>query len=125
MSTLEDRYGTRRRPRWFWPAVAAVGVLVGIAWAAWVAFQDRPVTAEVYGYEVTSPTETVATLEVRRPDPVAVRCSVYAQAVDHAVVGERTVDLEPGTQQRVRVEVPIVTEREAVTAVLRSCRTID
>ncbi len=93
MSTLDERYGRRTTRRWVWPTVTAVGVALGIVWAAWVALDTEPVTAEVHGYAVESPARTVATIEVRRPDPVPVRCTVYAQALDHSVVGERTVDV--------------------------------
>ncbi|MEH3034688.1 MAG: DUF4307 domain-containing protein [Aeromicrobium erythreum] len=68
MTDLADRYGTRRRPRWVWWVVAAVGVSFGVAWAAWIAFQPRPVTATVYGYDVRSDTSTVVKLDVRRSD---------------------------------------------------------
>ena len=125
MTSLDVRYGRRQTRRWLWPVVTAVGVLVGVAWAAWVAFDRDPVTAEIHGYAVESDTRIVATLDVRRPEPVAVRCTVYAQALDHSVVGERTVDVPAGSRQRTRVELPITTEREAVTAVLRTCQVTD
>ena len=125
MSTLDARYGRRTTRRWLWPTVTAVGVVLGIAWAAWVALDTEPVTAEVHGYAVESPARTVATIEVRRPEPVPVSCTVYAQALDHSVVGERTVEVPAGTRERTRVEVPISTEREAVTAVLRTCQLSD
>lgn len=125
MSTLDERYGRRTtRRRWLWPVVAAVGVLVGVAWAAWVALDSDVVAGEVRSYVVESDTRVLATIDVRRPEPVPVRCSVYAQALDHSVVGERTVDVPPGTRERTRVEVPITTEREAVTAVLRTCQVL-
>jgi hypothetical protein len=125
VSTLDERYGRRTTRRWLWPVVSAVGVLVGVAWAAWVAIDTAPVTAEVYGYTVESDTRVVATVDVRREEPVAVRCTVYAQSLDHSVVGERTVDVPAGTQERTRVQVPITTERKAVTAVLRTCQALD
>lgn len=125
MSTLDTRYGRRTRRRWLWPAVTAVGVLLGVAWAAWVALDTDPVSGVVHGYEVESPTRVVVTLDVRRPDPVPARCTLYAQSLDHSVVGERTIDLPAGTRQRTRVTLPITTEREAVTAVLRTCQVLD
>jgi hypothetical protein len=124
VSTLDERYGRRTRRRWLWPVVATVGVLAGVAWAAWVALDTAPVTAEVHGYTVESDTRIVATVDVRREEQVAVRCTVYAQSLDHSNVGERTVDVPPGTRERTRVEVPITTERKAVTAVLRTCQAL-
>lgn len=124
MSTLEERYGRRRTRRWLWPVVAAVGITLGVVWAAWVAMNGSPVSGEVHGYVVESETRVVATLDVQRSDAVAVRCGVYAQAEDHSVVGERTVDIPAGSSSRVRVDVPLTTERKAVTAVLRTCQVL-
>lgn len=122
MSTLDSRYGTRRTPRWFWPVFSAVAITLGVVWAAWIAFGDRPVSADVYGYDVVSETRTVITIDVRRPEPVAVSCTVQAQALDHSVVGERTVEIAPSDRQRTRLEIDVDTERRAVAGVLRTCR---
>ncbi len=124
MSTdLTARYGTRRRPRWTWWVVAAVGVGAGVAWAAWVAFQPRPVTATVWAYDVQSDTRTVVTLDVRRSDDDPARCTVYVQAEDHGVVGERTVDVAPSGRKVTRIEIPVETERRGVNGILRTCET--
>ena len=125
MSALDQRYGTRQRPRWLWYVVAAVGIALGVVWAAWIAFQDRPVTAEVWGYDVIDDTTTVVTLEVLRPEPLDVTCTVYVQAEDHGIVGERTVDVPAGTARVQRIDVDVETERRAVTGVLRGCATAD
>jgi hypothetical protein len=124
-STVAARYGTRKRPRWLWPAIAAVGIAIGIAWAAWVAFQPRPVTAKLYGYEVVDAHHVKVTLDIRRPDPVRVRCTVYAQSADHDIVGERTVEVPGGTREKTRFPVTVETERKAVTGVLRMCESLD
>ncbi|MGJ9413028.1 DUF4307 domain-containing protein [Aeromicrobium sp. CF4.19] len=122
MSTLDDRYGTRRAPRWFWPVFAAVGIALGVAWAAWVALDEAPVSAELYAYEVVSDSRTVVTLDVRRPEPVAVTCTVQAQALDASVVGERTVELDASERPSIRLEIDIETQSRAVTGILRTCR---
>ena len=109
MTDLSTRYGTRRRPRWFWPAIAAAGIAVGIAFAAWVGFQDKPVTGRLWGYDVVT------------PEPIAVRCTVYAQAYDHSIVGEKTVDVAPSDTEKTRITIDVETERKAVTGVLRTC----
>lgn len=121
MTDLSTRYGARQRPRWFWPAIAAVGITLGIAFAAWVGFQKDPVTARLWGYEVTSATQVKVKVDVVRPDPLAVTCTVYAQAADHSIVGEKTVEVAPAPQEKVRVFIDIETERKAVNGVLRTC----
>jgi hypothetical protein len=125
VTDLSDRYGTRRSRRWLWPVVAAVGIAIGVAWAAWVAFQPRPVTAELYGYDVVDDHRVDITLNVRRPDPIAVECTVYARASDHAIVGEKTVTVPAEDDELVRVPITLETERRAVTGILRTCESPD
>lgn len=121
MTDLGARYGTSKRPRWFWPLIAAIGITIGIAFAAWVGFQDKPVTARVWGYDVIDDHRVTVKLDVVRPDPLDVQCTVYAQAADHSVVGEKTVDLPASEQEETRISIDVETERRAVTGVLRTC----
>lgn len=125
MTDLSTRYGSQQRPRWFWPTIAAIGISLGVAFAAWVGFQKDPVSAQVWGYDVVSDSQVVVNLDVARPDPVAVECTVYAQAADHSIVGEKTVDLPASEQEEVRVKIDIQTERRAVNGVLRTCVVVD
>jgi hypothetical protein len=126
VTDLSARYGTSGRPRWLWPVVAAVGIAIGVAWAAWVAFQPQPVSARVYGYDVIDDHHVDITLTVHRSDPRQVaRCTVYAQAQDHAIVGEKTATIPAGSRENSRVKIALQTERRAVTGVLRTCETSD
>ena len=125
MTDLSARYGTRRRPSWLWPAIAAFGITIGVAFAAWVGFQDDPVTGRLWGYDVVDDHRVTVTLDVIRPDPLDVRCTVYAQAADHSIVGEKTVDLPASDNEKVRLTIDIDTERRAVTGVLRMCEPAD
>ena len=65
------------------------------------------------------------TLDVHRPDPLAVRCTVYAQAEDHSIVGEKTVTVPADDREDVRVSISLETERRAVNGVLRTCQSAD
>jgi hypothetical protein len=121
VTDLDARYGATRRPRWLWPAVAAIGITLGIAFAAWVGFQKDPVTGRLWGYDVVSAQQVSIKLDVIRPDPLAVTCTVYAQAADHSIVGEKTVDIPASEREKVRVLIDIETERKAVNGVLRTC----
>lgn len=125
MSALDDRYGRRRRPRWLWPIVAAVGIGLGVAWAAWAGFQPKPVSAVLHSYDVTSDTSVTLTLEIHTPEPITVTCDVYAQAADHSIVGERTIRFAPSSVQTVREKVRVATVERAVTGVLKSCQPAD
>lgn len=108
-----------------WPAVAAVGITLGVAFAAWVGFQKDPVTGRLWGYDVIDDKQVTITLDVIRPDPLAVRCTVYAQSADHTIVGEKTFDIPASNKEKVRVSTTIETERRAVTGVLRTCIAAD
>ncbi len=121
MTDLGARYGTSNRPRWFWPLIAAIGITIGIVFAAWVGFQDKPVTARVWAYDVVDDHVVTVSLDVVRPDPLDVQCTVYAQAADHSVVGEKTVEVFASQQEQTRISIDIETERRAVTGVLRTC----
>ncbi len=104
---------------------AAVGITIGIVFAAWVGFQDKPITARVWGYDVVDDHKVTVKLDVVRPDPLDVQCTVYAQAADHSIVGEKTVDLAATDEDEIRISVDIETERRAVTGVLRACEAAD
>jgi hypothetical protein len=120
MSDLDSRYGRRGPRRWIWPVVAVIGIVTLVAWAAWVAFQPRPVDAVLWGYDVLDDHRVRVTLEIHRPEPLTVQCTVYAQAEDHTTVGERTIDVP--ADKRTRIRAVITTERRAVNGVLRGCR---
>jgi hypothetical protein len=122
VTDLDARYGRRSPRRWILPIVATLGIGGLIAWAAWTAFQPRPIRAVLWGYEVRGEHSVQVTLDVFRPKPLAVQCTVYAQANDHAIVGERTLRLSPGSQEKTRVRADITTERRAVNGVLRGCQ---
>ena len=124
-SDLDARYGRRTPRRWIWPVIATVGVAAAVAWAAWVAFQPRPVHGVLWAYEVLGEHHVQVTLDLHRPEPLAVTCTVYAQAQDHSVVGERTITVPPVAKENTRVRTVITTERRAVNGVLRGCRPLE
>jgi len=102
--------------------VAVIGIVAAVAWAAWAAFQPRPVHGVLWGYTVLDDHRVQVTLDIHRAEPVAVECTVFAQAMDHSVVGERTILVPRGTPEDTRVKAVITTERRAVNGVLRGCR---
>lgn len=124
MTDLESRYGRHRRttPRWLWPVVAAIGISIGVAWAAWASWSDVPAhQARVHSYEVLDDRTTKVDLEIFYDEPVALTCRVFAQSQDKVVVGERTIEVPASSKSQTRVVAEIRTERRAVTAVLDSC----
>lgn len=125
VTDLSSRYGSSQRPKWFWPLIAAVGIAIGIAFAAWVGFQKDPVSAKLWGYDVIDDKQVTVTLDIARPDPLAVECTVYAQAADHSIIGEKTIEVPPSDQEVVRIDTTIETERRAVNGVLKTCVAAD
>ena len=125
MTDLEARYGTRRRPRWLLPVLAGIIFVAALAWVLWVATADKPFQVRVYSYEVVSDQQTTVRLDVQRPQPVGLECTVYAQGVDHSIVGERTVIIPASTETSLRKSITVKTERRAVTGVLKACMTVD
>jgi hypothetical protein len=121
MTDLSRRYGTRTRRPWLIPVIAVVGIALGISWAVWAATVDKPFSARLYGYEVTSDHQTTVKLDIHRPKPREIRCTVQAQAQDHSVVGERTITIPSSKRHTIRTTTSITTERRAVTGVLKRC----
>jgi len=123
-AAMPERYGPPRRGRRLAVLVGAAVVTVGgLVWLLWAAsLQATPdVAAGVTGFEVVSDARTDVTLEVERRVSGAVRCSVYAQAPDTSIVGEREVRLDAAEPGTVTTTVGIATERRATSATLREC----
>ncbi len=121
MTDLSTRYGTRPRRSWLLPVAATAAIAIAIAWVIWVATADKPFQARVYGYEVVNAHVTTVRLDIHRPKPVGLECTVYAQAEDHSIVGERTIKIAPSVKTTIRTNTRIVTERLAVTGILKGC----
>ena len=123
-AAMPERYGPPHRGRRLVVvAVTALLAAAGLAWLLWAAtVQSTPdVDAGVTGFEVVSDARTDVTLEVQRRVAGAVRCTVYAQAPDTSIVGERGILLEAADPGTVSATVSIATERRATSATLREC----
>lgn len=128
MTDLARRYGQRgsSAPKWLWPVIATIGVTIGVAWSAWVAWSDVPTfQARTYGFEVVSDSTTTVQIEIFRDEPVALTCAVYAQAENKAIVGETVIEVPASNEERTMVSIEITTEREATTGTLRDCTTLE
>lgn len=121
MTDLSTRYGTRTRRPWILPLAAGIAIVAAIVWVVWVATADKPFQARVYGYEVTGEHSTTVKLDIHRPKPLPLECTVYAQADDHSIVGERTLKIPASSKVTIRLTTSITTERRAVTGVLKGC----
>jgi hypothetical protein len=122
---MPERYGPppRRGRRLVLIAVTALVAAGGLAWLLWAAtLQSTPdVAAGVTGFDVVSDSRTDVTLEVERRVAGAVRCTVYAQAPDTSIVGEREALLDAAEPGTISATVSIATERRATSATVREC----
>ncbi|MFT4294015.1 MAG: DUF4307 domain-containing protein [Micropruina sp.] len=127
--TAADRERIRRRypPKRLSPAIVAVlGVVVIalIGYVVWVASHraNPPVTGRIDTFAVVSDNEMRATLAVDRPDPqVAAKCFLIVQAVSYDRVGERWVEVPPGTEQVTKVDVSLRTFKRGTAISVDSC----
>lgn len=109
------------------PAVMTVlglVVLAMIGYVVWVAAHkaNPPVTGRIDTFAVVSDNEMKATLTVDRPDPsVAVKCFLIVQAVSYDRVGERWVEVPPGTAELTTVEVSLRTFKRGTAISVDSC----
>lgn len=121
MTDLSTRYGTRSRRPWLLPAIIVIALVIALSWVVWVATADQPFQARLYGYDVIGEHSTTVKLDINRPKPVGLECTVYAQADDHSIVGERTLTIPASPQVEIRTSANIMTERRAVTGILKGC----
>ena len=109
------------------PAVMTVlglVVLAMIGYVVWVAAHkaNPPVTGRIDSFAVVSDNEMKATLTVDRPDPsVAVKCFLIVQALSYDRVGERWVEVPPGTAQLTDLEVSLRTFKRGTAISVDSC----
>ena len=128
-STTADRERIRRRypPNRLTPAViAAVGlvILALIGYVIWVASSraNPPVSGRIDAFTVVSDNEMRATLAVDRPDPAQpAKCFLVVQAISYDRVGERWVEIPPGTEQVTRVDVSLRTFKRGTAISVESC----
>lgn len=120
MATPTDTARPRTSP--FWWVLGTIGVVLGVAWCAWVAWDDvPPFQTQVYAFDVKGDDAVTLTFDVYRDEPVALECEVYAQSVDKNIVSERIVQIESSSEERVRVTVDLTTSQRATTAAVRAC----
>jgi hypothetical protein len=127
-----DRYGSPSP--WVRPVILTGVVVVaagGLAWLLWAAFyhSNPQVASRLVSYDVVDTHHVDVTIQVDRAAEVTATCRVLAEASDHAVVGDLTFRVRPGSiESRMgrttsTEHLTIVTDREATTAVLQGCTT--
>lgn len=121
---LDRRYPRPRVSRRVVTVVVALLAVAGLSWTVWTGLDmaTPAVAGRLDTYDVISDTETRFTLSVERPDPSqAATCRVIAQADNFERVGELSVEIPPGDQQLIRLDVELRTFRRAVSVSLDGC----
>ncbi|HZX07658.1 DUF4307 domain-containing protein [Kribbella sp.] len=127
-SDLNARYGRGGRSRR--PLVIGVlgvlvlAALVWLVWAAWVQ-SNPPVSSQLQGFTIVSPTKATATMKVDRTKSVEASCRLQAKAADFSIVGEVTVTVPAGSARHQTLPVTLTTQRSATSVVLIGCTTAD
>ncbi len=104
--------------------ILGVVVVALVGYVIWVATHraNPPVTGRIDTFNVVSDNEMRARLTVDRPDPgKAVKCFLIVQAVSYDRVGERWVEVPPGTEQVTRVDVSLRTFKRGTAISVESC----
>lgn len=125
---LNARYGRggRSRKPLLIGVVGAV-VLAGLAWLIWVAWvqSNPPVSSQLQGFEIVSPTSVKATMKVDRNKSVEATCRLQAKSADFSIVGEVTVTVPADSARHQVLPVTLTTQRSATSVVLVGCTTAD
>ncbi|WP_371404601.1 DUF4307 domain-containing protein [Kribbella sp. NBC_00662] len=127
-SDLNARYGRGGRS-WRPFVIGGLGVvilagLVWLVWAAWVQ-SNPPVSSQLNGFEIVSPTSATATMKVDRTKSVEASCRLQAKAADFSIVGEVTVTVKADSPRHQVLPVTLTTQRSATAVVLVGCTTAD
>lgn len=126
--SLDERYGvespTSRRIRQVAVAVVALALLGWVGWAAW-SHSQIDVDGRLTSFDVVSEHEVEVVAVVTRRAGQAVACDVVAQAEDHTSVGEGRLTVPAGDTTEVTATATIRTDREATSATVSNCRSVD
>jgi hypothetical protein len=126
MTDLEQRYRGPSRASRVVALVAVVAMVVsGVGFLGWsVLFHSTPeVTSRLTAFRVVDDHEVTADIAVARESQFTeASCRLRAIAEDHTVVGELTLPVVDGAEQR-SMRVPIRTERRATSVELVGCTT--
>jgi len=103
----------------------ASAITLGVAGAAYIGFNNySAITAQDLHYEVVSPTLTKTKIAVEYNAKDLVQCDIRAMNESKAVVGYKTILLDPGEATgliKQQIDVDLHTDNLAVTSGVESC----
>lgn len=118
-----DRYGDKPFDRrWLVPIIAIGVVLAGLGGFAMVRIADQGVQSAMISFDTSGRDEARATIEVTRNPDAEVTCELEALDIRQIIVGQATVDVPPGGDRKVTLDVTIPVQGDAVAAKIVACR---
>jgi hypothetical protein len=123
---LQQRYGlgsSRKRDRILAISVAAVAIASFLVWAIWFTIDDaNKISTRDVGFTVIDEFSTEVVFEVSRNPGQAVVCDVQVLSQNYAVVGFKTLAVEPSASRSTVISTMVNTTELGTTGLVDSCR---
>jgi len=123
---LEQRYGvgtTRRKDRVFAIIIGFLALVAFLVWALIFTLDDaQKISTREVGFTVNDEFSTEVVFEVTRQPGQKVICDVQVLSQSYAVVGFKTIAVEPSGNPSVVVSTVVNTTELGTTGLVDSCR---
>ena len=123
---LEKRYGvgtTRRKDRVFAILIGSLALVAFLVWALIFTIDDaQKVSTRDVGFTVNDEFSTEVVFEVTREPGQKVLCDIQVLSQSYAVVGFKTIAVEPSENPSVVVATLVNTTELGTTGLVDSCR---
>ena len=123
---LEQRYGvgtTRRKDRVFAIIIGSLALVAFLVWAVIFTIDDaQKISTRDVGFTVNDEFSTEVVFEVTREPSQKVMCDVQVLSQSYAVVGFKTIAVEPSGNPSVVVSTVVNTTELGTTGLVDSCR---
>ena len=123
---LEKRYGvgsTRKKDRLFAIVIGSLALVAFLVWALIFTIDDaQRISTRDVGFTVNDEFSTEVVFEVTRQHGQKVMCDVQVLSQSYAVVGFKTIAVEPSGNASVVVSTVVNTTELGTTGLVDSCR---
>ena len=123
---LEKRYGvgtTRRKDRVLAISIGTLALVAFVVWALIFTIDDaQKISTRDVGFTVNDEFTTEVVFEVTRQPGQQVMCDVQVLSQSYAVVGFKTIAVEPSAKPSVVVSTVVNTTELGTTGLVDSCR---
>lgn len=123
---LEKRYGvgsTRKKDRVFAIVIGSIALVAFLVWALIFTIDDaQRISTRDVGFTVNDEFSTEVVFEVTRQPGQKVMCDVQVLNQSYAVVGFKTIAVEPSGNASVVVSTVVNTTELGTTGLVDSCR---